>query len=214
MLSASPSGTSRSSVGMIVTFDQSIAFDGRAGRRSGRGRAAGQGDARALMRLDRALDDETDVPRGLLGHLPGGVELPPFDLVHALVSLPRCGEEPPARAHPFQPRRLRETNHACQIGSAAKGRRRRFVRQARRHAEIKLKGASKQMVESMSEKQLEDSPRPSARASRSMSADLTSVKLSARSRSIFLPIAGRFRPKSDHARYPLDDRIKFCASSL
>jgi len=53
-------------------------------------------------------------------------------------------------------RRQLGDGHASEISSSAKGGRRRLGRQARRHREERLKGASKSMEKSMNERELDD----------------------------------------------------------
>jgi high affinity Mn2+ porin len=98
-----------------------------------------QRQPRAAMRLDRALDHESDIAGGLLSQLRRALEFPPFQLVHLGSFI--CGTPPLVRGFVSPVAgALEELSHACQIESAAEGRRGRPFGQARRHAQEQAQG--------------------------------------------------------------------------
>ena len=135
------------------------------------------GGGPACLRLRVVADPATVDPRFLvdeakLDRIAGADRSPwperiaPDDLadpgLHGRIAAPRASAllstldlaELGLARRPFSP--AKEKRHARQVSRPAEGRRRRPVRQARRHAEGQAQGRVEAMAESMSEKQLEE----------------------------------------------------------
>ena len=83
-LRRSSTGTSRSSVGMTVTRFHGSFCAASLGKIAGPVFAARHRDQRRVARVDRAVDDESDVARHGIGELVQGIIFPPFRFDHVI----------------------------------------------------------------------------------------------------------------------------------